>query len=248
MPDTDATATQQDASQPRIEEFTIEAKLNGSMSDLGKRLGKLPFYQVRTGDDEIDLVKVESRSINKRPFLFHIVKLRADQIEITYSLIPDSSSNLRKAEVLKSVASILSMVADSYTMNSAKFLQYVDSVLEGLISGLSQNYTTLYNRYDSLLTEYREIKRLNIELAASNRNLTIQSAQLTEDNKVLSEQLSALQKFSDASLMAMVEEWISTHGSSIDINEFAKTNSISPTRVEQILDKMVSQGYLEIKS
>ena len=177
----DAATTTQNISQPKVEEFAISGKLTGTMSDIKSILEKLPFYEIKADGAEIALVKVESRSINKRPFLFHIIRIKPDQIDIIYSLIPDTSTNLRKADVLKNVSAILSMIADKYSIDQSKYLQYIDSILESLISGLSQNYTTIYNRYDSLLSEYRELKRLNIELSASNRNLTIQSAQLTEE-------------------------------------------------------------------
>lgn len=208
----------------------------------------MPFYSISSTPTDISLVKVESRNISKRPYLFHIIKISQSNVVVTYSYLPDSSLNLRRAAVLKDLSSILSLVSDKYSLDMSKFFQYIDSVLESLTTGLSQNYTTLYNRYDSLLTDYRDLKRLSIELTASNRNLTIQSAQLSEDDKSLTLQLEALKKLSDESLMALIEEWIQVHGNSIDILEFGKSHDVSPTRVEQILDKMISLGYIELKS
>ncbi len=236
------------SAQPKIEEFSIEGKLDGTLDDIKAVLGKLPFYLITYEAAELTMIKVESRSINKKPYLFHVIKIRPDNVLVTYSMLPDTSVNLRRADVLKELSMVLSMISGKYTINPGKFIQYVDSVLESLISGLSQTYTALYNRYDSILNEYRELKRLNIEIAASNRNLTLQSAQLEDENKTLKEQLSALQKYSDETLMALVEDWITVHNSSIDVIGFAKEHSVSTTRVEQILDKMVSLGYIELKS
>ncbi len=247
MPDT-VPPNDQSAIQPKIEEFSIEGKLNGTMGDVKSVLGKLPFYLISSDADQLTMIKVESRSINKKPYIFHIIRIKPDSVLVTYSLLQDTSVNLRRADVLKELSAVLSMISDRYSINQAKFIQYVDSVLENLISGLSQTYTTLYNRFDSMLTEYRELKRLNIEIAASNRNLTLQSAQLADENKSLKEQLSALQKYSDESLMSLVEEWITVHNSSIDVVAFSKEHTVSPTRVEQILDKMASLGYIELKS
>ena len=238
----------QSALQPKIEEFSIDAKLSGTLEDVKAILGKLPFYSMQSSPTELTLVKVESRNISKKPYLFHVVKIKADNLTVTYSLIPDTSINLRRAEVLKEISAILSMISSKYSIDQSKFIQYTDSVLESLLSGLSQTYTGLYNHYDAMLTDYRELKRLNIEISASNRNLTLQSAQLSDENKVLKEQLGALQKYSDESLMALAEEWITVHNSSIDVVAFAKEHNVSPTRVEQILDKMVSLGYIELKS
>lgn len=247
MPDTQPS-NEQVSTQPKIEEFSIDGKLNGTMDDIKAVLGKLPFYLITSDATELTMVKVESRNINKKPYLFHVIKIRADSISVTYSMLPDTSVNLRRANVLKELSAILAMISDKYSVNQTKFIQYVDSTLESLISGLSQTYTSLYNRYDAMLTDYRELKRLNIEIAASNRNLTLQSAQLADENKTIKEQLATLQKYSDESLMALVEEWITVHNSAIDVILFAKEHNVSPTRVEQILDKMVSLGYIELKS
>ena len=95
----DQEVSQQNVAQPKVEEFTIEAKLNGTMADIKGTVGQLPFYQVKADGTEVDLIKVESRSINKRPFLFHIIKIYPDKLTVTYSLIPDSSTNLRRAEI-----------------------------------------------------------------------------------------------------------------------------------------------------
>lgn len=248
MPDQDSQNQLNAALQPKVEELTMDAKLLTNMANLKAKLSKVPFYTVDAEENEINLVKVESRNINKKPYLFHIIKLAPVTMTVTYSYLPDSSLNLRRAEVLKDISGILSIISDDYAINTAKFLQYIDSVLDSITSGLSQNYTTLYNRYDSILGEYRDLKRLNIELAASNRNLTIQSAQLSEDNKILSAQLATIKKLSDESLMALVEEWIQVHNNAIDIVEFGKANDVSPTRVEQILDKMISLGFIELKT
>ncbi len=73
------------------------------------------------------------------------------------------------------------------------------------------------------------------------------SSQLNQENKKLTLKLKDLEIYSDESLMVMIEEWIEAHGNTIDINEFAKSYKIMPPRIEQILNKMVSFGYLELK-
>ncbi len=139
------------------------------------------------------------------------------------------------------------MISDDFKIDIQKFLQYVNSVITDLLNGLNESYSTLFNKYDSLLVEYSELRKLATELSVSNRNLTIQAAQLTDENKKLQDQLNALQTYSDEALMAMVQDWLDVHDSTIDIGEFAKTYKIPEPRVEQILDKMVSLGYLELK-
>jgi DNA-binding IclR family transcriptional regulator len=47
--------------------------------------------------------------------------------------------------------------------------------------------------------------------------------------------------------MVMIEDWIESHSDTIDIMEFSKTYRLTAPRVEQMLNKMVSMGYIELK-
>ena len=72
--------------------------------------------------------------------------------------------------------------------------------------------------------------------------------QLKKENEQLKGRLKELENYSDDSLMVIVQEWIESHDNTIDINEFAKNYKIIQSRVEQILNKMVTSGYIEAKS
>lgn len=218
------------------------------MDGIKEKVAQIPLYLSKMDGKSLRIARVESRNIHKKPVLFHIITISETEINVAYSISQDTSAAMRRAFVLKNLASILAVIGSDYQIDQPKFLQYIDSVLDSILSGLSQNYNILYNKYDSLLAEYRELKRLNLELTASNRNLTIQTAQFNEEDKNLRSQLSALQKYSDDALMALIEEWIEVHSNSIDLQEFSKTYLVSIPRVEQVLDKMVSMGYLELKS
>lgn len=233
---------------PKVESINFPGKLIGSLAVAKERLGAIPFFTVNLSGDELSVAKVESRNIKKKPFLFHMVTIKGDNISVVYSIAPDTSEKMRRLYVIKNLASILSMVHDLYQIDDVKFMQYVDSSIDDVLNSLSQSYSTLFNKYDALLAEYREIRRLNLELGSANRNMTIQTTQLEEENKQIKSQLKTLQTYSDDALMAMVQDWIETHNSSIDINEFASNYKLSAPRIEQILDKMVSLGYIELKS
>ncbi|MGC8479256.1 MAG: hypothetical protein ACP5M9_01120 [Candidatus Micrarchaeia archaeon] len=232
---------------PKVEKIDIPGKLKGTFEEINNIILKIPSYISTISNDNITVAMVESRNIHKQPYLFYMFVLKNDTLSIIYSIPNDTSETMRRAFVMKNLAFFLSNITELYEISQKYFFQYVDSTTDKLLSGISQNYTVLFNKYDSLLSEYRAIKRLNIELSASNRNLVIQTSDLSEENKKLKQELSNLQKYSDESLMALVEDWINVHGSSIDIDEFAKTYNLSSPRVEEILDKMVSKGYIELR-
>ncbi len=233
---------------PRVEKAEFPARITGSMQDLAVEIKKVPFYSVSVSGDALFAVMVESRNIKKRPYLFHILNFSENKLTLIYSIVQDSSEDMRRATVLRYASSLLSMVSDRCQVDQGSFYQYIDSVLGNILTGISQPFSALFNKYGSLVSEYREVKRINLELSASNRNLTLQSSKLDEENKKLKAQLEKLETYSDESLMAMVQDWLEVHNSTIEVNDFAKNHGISAPRVEQILDKMVSKGYLELKS
>ncbi|MDE1873663.1 MAG: hypothetical protein KGI04_00900 [Candidatus Micrarchaeota archaeon] len=234
--------------EPKVEQVEFPGRLLTSVDDVKQKLSGIPFYTLQAGAGGLEIARVESRNIHKKPFLFYIIDIGSSSLKLTYSIVPGSSERLRRAEVIRNLASLLSVVSESFKIDDSKFFQYVDSVLGSLMEGLSQSYSTLFNKYDALLNEYVEAKKLLRELESSNRNLTIQTSKLSEDTKALTAQLKSLETYSDEALMSMVQEWIEVHNSSVDIGEFSKTYKVPEPRIEQILDKMVSMGYIELKS
>lgn len=235
------------AIEPSIESFGIKGTLLGSFEVMSSRLSALQMFSIKATPDSLSMVRVESRNIQKKPFLFFILTFKKDTIGITYTIGVDSSAKMRRLFVLKNLIAILSLVSDVYEPDRTELFQHLDSAIDDVLGSLSQSYSFLFNNYDALFNRYRELKRLNIGLSNSNKNLSVQATMLDSENKTLKERLERLETYSDESLMAMVEEWIENHDGTIDINEFATTYSIIPPRVEQILNQMVSLGYIELK-
>ncbi len=233
--------------EPDIEEMRMRARISGSFDDVTKRLSTLDLFYVKQNPDSVILLRIESRDIQKRPFLFFLMTLGKDNALVQYSIAHDSSVKMRRLYIIKNLLNVLSLVADVYTIDNAELFQHADSAIDDVVSSIPQSYSALYNTYDSLYNEYKELRRLNVELTASNKNLTVQGMQLANENRMLGEKLKTLQTYSDEALMARVQDWIETHDSTIDIDEFSKINGITPPRVEQILDAMISKGYIEVK-
>jgi hypothetical protein len=214
---------------------------------MSKRLSSLQLFNVTESKDGLRLLRVESRDMQKKPFLFIIITMGKDKLSIDYTIGLDASPKLRRLYVLKTLLGVLSLTADLYDVDDSELFQYLDSSMDDVLSSISQSYSTLFNNYDSLFNEYKEVKRLNIELEASNKNLAVQTTQLNDENKNYKMELEKLQAYSDSALMVMVQDWLEAHDATIDINAFAKNFKMSTTRVEQILNSMVSLGYIELK-
>lgn len=250
--DTTNTSQQQQRKQiqqdiPYVESIKIDAKLTKEFKDIYKIVSDIEVLSSQLNPNNLILFKVESRDMQKKPFLFFIFDFYADHIEIQYSIAFDSSKKLRRLSIIKNFLNVLALINNCYEINLKELFQHLDSIIDDVLSSISQNYSTLFNNYDSIFNEYKELKIINNDLRRSNKNLTAMSSQLSQTNKKLALKLKDLEIYSDESLMVMVEEWIEAHDNTIDINEFAKSYKIMPPRIEQILNKMVSFGYLELK-
>jgi cell shape-determining protein MreC len=154
---------------------------------------------------------------------------------------------LRRLYVFKMLLSVLSLIADIYSVDNTELFQYLDSSIDEVLNSITQSYSNLFNNYDSLFNEYKEIKRLSMELEASNKSLTVQALSLSDENKQMKAELSELEGYSDSALMVMVQDWLESHDDTININDFAKNFKMTPTRVEQILNRMAALGYIELR-
>ncbi len=235
------------AIEPKTDGLEIKAKLIGSFDEIYKRFSSLQLFSISRTQTGLKLLRVESRDIQKRPFIFMIIDLGSEKVAVDYTIALDASPKLRRLFVLKTLLSVLSLASDVYVVDNTELFQFLDSSIDDVLNSISQSYSSLFNNYDSLFNEYRETKRLNIELTASNKNLTVQAMQLSDENKTVADRIKVLEAYSDAALMVMVQDWLESHDATIDINEFAKNYKMTPTRVEQILNKMVSLGYIELK-
>ncbi len=233
--------------EPNVDMFSFNGTMKGSFDDLSRRLSTLQNFSLKKIPNGIMLYYVESRDIQKRPFLFQIIKFSNSNVEVDYSILKDSSEKLRKLHVLRGFIGIISLITDIFIIDNVSLFQYIDSAIDDTVSSLSKSYSVLFNNYDSLLAEYREMRRLNVELSSSNKNLTVESARLNTENEQLKGRLKELENYSDESLMVIVQDWIESHDNTIDINEFSKTYKVVQPRVEQILNKMVTSGYIEAK-
>jgi len=232
---------------PNLFEFSVNGTLTGSFSAIAGRLSTIQTLSVKENPDSLIVLSVESRDMEKNPFLFFIFTFKPSGIDVQYSIAPDTSEKLRRLYVIKNLLSLLSLIPELYTIDQPTFYQYIDSSIDDVLGSLSQSYSALFNNYDSLFNEYRETKRLNIELTQSNKNLSVKATQLSKENDELKARLSELETYSEESLMVMIQDWINAHSNTIDIGEFSKAYRVSQPRVEQVLNKMVAQSYIELK-
>jgi len=231
--------------KPVVYSFFIHAKILTSINDISLKLKTLNFLGVSQKDDSLTVYNIETRDLKKEPYLFYIFEFKKDSIEINYSVIPDVSPKQRKLVVAKALLDILVLLKDDIEVDPPEFYSFLSSSIQDFLSAVPQNYETLFGKYDSLLESYKDLQKNLFSLQNSNKALSLKVTELLEKNAELEARIKKLETLSDEVLMLKVQDWLQTHNGTINIGEFSALYKVPESRVEEILNKMISLGYIQ---
>ncbi|MEM3362561.1 MAG: hypothetical protein QXV64_00200 [Candidatus Anstonellaceae archaeon] len=233
---------------PNVRGFRIFAKRKTDPNSLISSLSQVSFLFVSQDPSDRDVVlalNVDSRDISGNPYLFSIVYFKKDFIDVIYTVNPSKSPRLRKLEVLSYVLNLLSICYEAYAVNQQQLYQLVENILSESKEYFSTEYQELFSKYDVLNEEYERLLKKFKLLEESKKELENEVYNLKSKNQELSEKLQKFEQYSDSVLAVKIQEWIAEHNGEINIVEFAKVYNVPESKVEQILNNLVAEGYLE---
>jgi len=230
---------------PQISGFKLPAVRKGDLTRIASTLSSLSSIQLAVESDYVAALNVESRDIKKNPYLFSTIYFRPTEIEIIYSVVPGISLRKRKIEVLKHFLNALTLVEDEYEINHKQFYQIIRSALTEITEFAASTYDEIYSKYDILNNEFLSQQKKIENLNASLSKTTNETLELKAKNDELLLRLKQVESPSDDVLKVKIQEWLELHHNEINISEFAKTYNVLESRVEHLLNSMVTQGYLE---
>jgi len=234
------------AQTPKVDGFKIKAKLTGTFKEVSDSLRTISFLEVAAEKDAVNAVYVESRDINKNPYLFSILKFKKDEMEVLYSIPSEIAPRKRKLDVIRYLLNILSLVESSFLVESKVLYQLIETAVKDLLESVTMDYSKLYTAYDSVKKDADDMRKKVERMQDQNEALTTKNYELKSANDELTLRINALEGLSDDALKAKLQEWVLEHNGEINIIEFTKLYKVAETRVEQMLNKLVAEGYLEV--
>jgi len=197
--------------------------------------------------DTLSVLNVESRDLRKDPALFSIIRFKPSAIDCTFTCLVNMSPKKRRLEVLRHFLNMLTLGEDCYRVESKQLFQLLDSAISDMTEYVSTDYEKLFSLYDNLKTEYTTMQKKVKEMTDSSSSLSKENYELKNKNDELTLKLRTLETLSDSVLSLKIQEWLSEHKGEINISDFSKVYNVPEMRVEQMLNKMVTEGYLETK-
>lgn len=231
---------------PQVDGFKMKGRLKGTFKDLVATLRSISFLEVAPEKDLVNIIYVESRDIDKNPYLFSIVKLKEDEVEVIYSIPPEIGPKKRRMDVIAYLLNILSLADSAYQVENKALYQLVENAVREITSSVTMDYSKLYTAYDSLKKEVDDYKKRVERLNDQNQALTTKNYEFKSQNDELRLRVQELEGLSDDALRVKLQEWIVEHNGSIAIPEFTRLFKVSDARVEEMLNKLVSEGYIEV--
>ena len=234
-------------SVPIVSGFRLQAGRVKTTRELAAHFAELSFLELTTEGETLSVLNVESRDLKKDPALFSIVRFKAAGIEVAYTCLANMSPKKRRVEVLKHFLNLMTLAEDCYELEMKQVYQLLESAIADMTEYVSTDYDKLFSLYDNLKTEFSQMQKKAKELADSNASLSKENYELKSRNDELVLRVKSLETMSDPVLSLKIQEWLSEHKGEINISDFSKVFSVPETRVEQMLNKLVTEGYLEAK-
>ncbi|MEM4554774.1 MAG: hypothetical protein QXT25_02925 [Candidatus Anstonellaceae archaeon] len=242
-----AGATAQLSAEPKVGGFRIQAKRLKEPREIAEKISELSFLQMAIDKDSLVVLNVESRDIQKNPYLFSIIYFRPTTIEALYSCPPNIAPKKRRIDVLRHCLNLLTIADDAYKIEMKQVFQLVEASFADMIEYVSLDYDKLFALYDNLKTDFAVLQKKYNEAKEASASLSKENYELKTKNDELTLKLKSLETFSDTVLALKIQEWLAEHKGEINIADFAKVYNVPETRVEQMLNKLVTEGYLETK-
>jgi regulator of replication initiation timing len=231
---------------PKVDGFRMKVKLKGKPSEVASALNSVSFLKVAQEKDAVSVAYVESRSIDKSPYLFSLMKFKKGEIEAVYTIPSNSSPTKRKLDVLRYLLNMLTLVEPYYSIDNKVVYQLIEETMMQLEEYTTGDYKKLYREYDVLKREVENLRRSSRIYKAQVKSLSKENYELKNENDELKVRFEKLHGgISDSVLMSRIQEWIAGHSGSINIVEFSRFNKIPEARVEDALNSLVRQGFIE---
>ena len=240
-------AAEEKVESPRVDGFKLFAKRIKQPDEIIDLLATLSFVELAKEADYLAVLNVESRDIHRNPYLFSTIYLKPDLIEVVYTIIPGMSPRKRKIDVYRHLLNVLTLLQDAYEVDTKYLYQMLQSALKEITEFASSDYNEIFAKYDALQHDYLDLKKRAEQLEASNSKISKELIELRSKNDELLLRVKQLEAYSDEALMARIQDWLDVHRNEINITEFAKQYGVLESRVEEVLNKMVIQGYLELR-
>ena len=230
---------------PRVDGFKIFANLEGTFKDVESKLRTVSSLETVVEKDCLSAAYIESRDIEKNPYIFAIFKFKKDSVEVMYTIPPTEAPKKRKSSMVRYFLNLITVVGNNYSIDPRLVYQLLDATLKEMQESISMDYNKLYASYDNIKKDYETSSRRLKKMAEGMDLLKKENYELRTNGDELTLRVKQLESMSEETLKEKLQAWISEHNGDMNVTEFSKFYRVPETRVEEVLNALVNEGLIQ---
>ncbi|MFH1393289.1 MAG: hypothetical protein ABII71_02870 [Candidatus Micrarchaeota archaeon] len=229
------------------EKITVKGNLKGEqgLSTLARLMGELGFSKISYDKDKLVVEKIKGHDLSGKPFLEYRMRFTGKLIEFTYNVPPKKSSRAILLELLPTFLSVLQVAEDYYEIAPSAMYGHISGVLKETVKVMGKDVVELSTTLSDIEVKHNDLTMKYDDLLRSseaNAKILLETERRRDE---LAKRVETLTKISDDTLRESLYDWIRMHGGSINMREFARTNSVSVPRIEEGLNSLISEGFIK---
>jgi uncharacterized coiled-coil DUF342 family protein len=151
----------------------------------------------------------------------------------------------RKLDMVRYFINMLTMLEPNYEIDNKIVLQLMESSIKDVVDSVSMDYAKLYTEFDTIKKEADDLRKRVKRLSEENTTLSNDNYELKSKSDELMLRLKQVENIPEDALKAKLQEWIAEHNGEINITEFCRVNNANEVAVEEALNKLIMEGYIE---
>lgn len=237
--------------KPTVDSFKIGGKLKGTLKDVANSLSTISFLEIAVESEAVTSAYVESRDINNKPYLFSLMKIKKNEINVVYSIPPTTAPKKRRIDIIRQLLNVLNVINEYYEVDNKTIYNLIEKAVKDVGELVDKKTTAIYVEYDTLKNENAILNKKVRVLEKEVEELRNKQYELKEKSNEVFIKMKKYEDPSDETLRVKILEWIKDHNGSINIPDFVSVymnkSKIGEKRVEEILNQLVKEGYLSLK-
>jgi hypothetical protein len=224
--------------------FSITGRRSIAPRKLYSRLSDAGFGELEQTKNAVVAKSVQSEDIEGKPYLFVRLEFAPGALHVSYSMPEGSSPDERFLAACKIALDAL-QYADCYELDRKEFYQVLASAIDRSHAMLGTNAGKLIAEKQNLESALASAKESSAMMRAQGSKCETLLLEAIRKNEALSARVSQLESVSDAVLCEQIMEWLEMHGGKISVLEFSRAKGITPSRVEEGLDRLMKNGKIK---
>ena len=229
---------------PSAETIEIATSKKANLSRVAKLLANVKGASIAKVKDKVIMSIVEKMNVSGEPSQLIIMEFAPSKIRIDFSIGDDEPPSFRRWEVMRKCIPILESVAEEYKLKPSMLFPILDKIVKEIDLELGKEAKQYYLEIDKLKRKLESVRRKLRICKSENEKLSTQMFDLTAKLNELKIKLAKYHTLSDEMLKTKLIEWIKEHNGEIDISEFSKVFGVKEQVVEEKLNELIKEGYI----